>query len=93
MTRFLTHLISSIVARFIGSIWSMWQSILTTVLFKYSGIGNMPARNKNSTCNQSLLKYEVCKFLIIKHTLKQAQNILKLTAPKTQTDVNLTKID
>ena len=41
-----TYLISSIVALFIGSICSIWHNRLTTVLFKYSGIGKTPAVNR-----------------------------------------------
>lgn len=39
-----------------GSVCNMWQSKLTTDLFKYSGIGKMPdliLRNSVGTCSSS----------------------------------------
>lgn len=46
---YLTYLMSSIVALFIGSTCNIWHKRLTTVLFKYSGIGKTPAKIKNYT--------------------------------------------
>lgn len=43
------YLISSIVALFIGSTCNMWHKRLTTLLFKYSGIGKTPAKIKEDS--------------------------------------------
>lgn len=40
----LIYLISSIVALFIGSTCNIWHKRLTTLLFRYSGIGKTPAK-------------------------------------------------
>lgn len=37
------YFISSIVALFMGSTCNMWHKRFTTVLLRYSGIGNIPA--------------------------------------------------
>lgn len=42
---------SSIVALFIGSTCNIWHKRLTTVLFKYSGIGKTPAKVKGELYN------------------------------------------
>lgn len=42
----ITDLMSSIVALFIGSTCKVCTNRLTTDLFKYSGIGNIPAINQ-----------------------------------------------
>lgn len=42
-----TYLMSSMEARFMGSICNMWHKRLITGLLRYSGMGNTPAENKN----------------------------------------------
>lgn len=47
---------SSMEARRIGSIWSIWHNKLTTDRFRYSGIGKMPDLiflNSDGTCSSS----------------------------------------
>jgi len=46
-----THFISSMVALFIGSICSIWHSMLTTDLFRYSGMGKIPAIITVNSCH------------------------------------------
>jgi hypothetical protein len=37
------------VALFIGSICSIWHNMLTTVLFRYSGMGKIPAKTEQQS--------------------------------------------
>jgi hypothetical protein len=54
------------VALFIGSICSIWHNMLTTVLFRYSGMGKTPAIiTKNS--------YNVEEHIKIKLKIQQIQ--------------------
>jgi len=46
-----THFISSMVALFIGSICNIWHSMLTTDLFRYSGMGKTPAIKTVNRCH------------------------------------------
>jgi len=46
-----THFISSMVALFIGSICNIWHSMLTTDLFRYSGMGKTPAITTVNSCH------------------------------------------
>jgi hypothetical protein len=46
-----THFISSMVALFIGSICNIWHSMLTTDLFRYSGMGKIPAITTVNSCH------------------------------------------
>jgi hypothetical protein len=61
------------VALFIGSTCSIWHNILTTVLFRYSGMGNTPA----ITEKKQLLCCETHK----KHTENTVKKFVKLTTP------------
>jgi hypothetical protein len=53
------------VALFIGSICSIWHNMLTTVLFKYSGIGKIPAITHKSS------------YSVEEHTKKKPKNTVK----------------
>ena len=46
-----TYFISSMVALFIGSICNIWHSMLTTDLFRYSGMGKIPAITTVNSCH------------------------------------------
>jgi len=39
------------VALFIGSICNIWHSMLTTALFRYSGMGKIPAITTINSCH------------------------------------------
>lgn len=59
------------VALFIGSICSIWHNILTTVLFRYSGMGNTPAITEKS--NYSVVEH--------KENTENTMKSVKLTTP------------